>query len=779
MLLSICYGMYAFAQEPLKIRGKVRDSLSMTPLAGVTIIGKYDYAVSNEMGEFSLQIKNSEMVEVSHIGYASTQVQLSGKDTTTWNILLRPSNTELDEVTVRGKTEQREAQETATVSVEIDEEFLHANRENSLMQTLRKIPGVSTMTIGSGQSKPTIRGLGFNRVSVVQNGIKHEAQQWGSDHGLEIDQYGLEDIRIIKGPASLMYGSDAIAGVVDILPPKVPEIHSFSGEVNLLGETNNDLLAISAGIQSRKEKWYYRARLTYRDYADFKVPTERINYENYIFELHENNLRNTAGQEANGSFSIGFIGENFKSETFVSNVNAKNGFFANAHGLEVRLSRIDYDASSRDVDLPFHKVNHFKITHNTTAYLGDHTFQFDLGFQNNQREEQSEPVPHGYMPTPPDSRERIFTKNTYTANVRDLYKTMGGHTLSLGVNSEFQNNNIGGWGFLIPAYDRFTGGVYVFDHFEWNENLHLQGGLRYDLGWLRTKNHYDWFQSPVDNADGSTSNIYLQRASDTSLNFGSFSGSLGLSYIHGNTTYKINAGKSFRMPLAHELASDGVNYHMYRYERGNINLNPEASYQLDAEVSYVASGYSVGISPFVNFFDNYIYLNPTSDYKETLQIYEYTQARVFRVGGEVNLGVDVTSNLHMNTSAEYVFSRQNSGPKEGFTIPFSPPLIGMVSANYSLGDFSFFKDLHLNADLRIAAAQTEIVPPEEVTQGYQVINLSAMGKINLFENGSPALFRIKLNNIFNTEYYDHTSFYRLIDVPEAGRNLSVSITLNL
>ncbi|MFC4097254.1 TonB-dependent receptor domain-containing protein [Euzebyella saccharophila] len=234
---------------------------------------------------------------------------------------------------------------------------------------------------------------------------------------------------------------------------------------------------------------------------------------------------------------------------------------------------------------------------------------------------------------------------------------MGGHTLSLGINSEFQNNNIGGWGFLIPAYDRFTGGLFVFDHFEWNENLHLQGGLRYDLGWLRTKNHYDWFQSPVDNADGSTSNIYLQRASDTSLNFKSFSGSLGLSYIHGNTTYKINTGKSFRMPLAHELASDGFNYHMYRYERGNLNLNPEASYQLDAEVSHVASGFSVGISPFVNFFDNYIYLNPTSDYNETLQIYEYTQARVFRVGGEVNLGVDVTSNLHMDTSAEYVFSK--------------------------------------------------------------------------------------------------------------------------
>ena len=243
--------------------------------------------------------------EVSHLGYSSAKFTLNANQSTPLVIKLKPSSTSLDEVSVQGKTRTRIEKESATVTVSVDEEFLHANRENSLMQTLRKIPGVSTMTIGSGQSKPTIRGLGFNRVSVVQNGIKHEAQQWGSDHGLEIDQYGIQDIRIIKGPASLMYGSDAIAGVVDIQPSKAPAINSFGGEVNVLGETNNDLLAVSAGVQGRKEKWYYRARLTYRDYADFKVPTDRINYENYVFELYDNDLRNTAVREANGSFSFG------------------------------------------------------------------------------------------------------------------------------------------------------------------------------------------------------------------------------------------------------------------------------------------------------------------------------------------------------------------------------------------------------------------------------------------------------------------------------------------
>ena len=775
--LSLVLSTYSFAQQTSIVKGSVVDSSSLKPLSGVTILGENTYAVTDDSGAFQLKSpKNSTVFEVSHLGYASTKFKLNTNQSTPLVIKLKPSSTSLDEVSVQGKTSSRIEKESATVSVSVDEEFLHANRENSLMQTLRKIPGVSTMTIGSGQSKPTIRGLGFNRVSVVQNGIKHEAQQWGSDHGLEIDQYGIQDIRIIKGPASLMYGSDAVAGVVDIQPSKAPAINSFGGEVNVLGETNNDLLAVSAGVQGRKEKWYYRARLTYRDYADFKVPTDRINYENYVFELYDNDLRNTAGREANGSFSFGYVSDNFRSETFVSNVNAKNGFFANAHGLEVRSSNIDYDSSNRDIDLPFHKVNHVKVTNNTTINLNEHTLHFDLGYQNNQREEHSEPVPHGYMPTPPNSRERVFTKNTYSLNAKDIFKVEN-HTLSAGINTELQNNNIGGWGFLIPAYDRYTAGAYLFDHFELTEDIHLQGGLRFDAGRVATQAHYDWYRSPRDNPDGSTSNVYLQRAENRTLDFESFSGSVGVSYIHGNTTYKLNAGKSFRMPLAHELASDGVNYHMYRYERGNLDLDPEASYQLDAEVTHTAGRFNFGVSPFLNYFDNYIYLNPTSSYVETLQVYEYTQAEVFRTGGEVTAGMQVSQDFRLDASAEYVYSRQTSGPKEGFTIPFSPPLIGMLSANYNLGNWSLFEDVNLNADLRVAAAQTDIVPPEEITAGYQMLNLAVMSKLNLFNNQNPTLLRVKLNNVFNTEYYDHTSFYRLIDVPEAGRNLSVSLTL--
>lgn len=777
LFISLC--AQASTQETHSLKGIIVDANTLKPIAGANIIGLNLYAVSSENGEFVIGKipKGSHHFEISHIGYATEQLTVEVNDNLE-NVMiqLKESVTNLDGVELTGKTEQHKARELSTITVGVSKDFLESNRENSLMQTLRKIPGVSTITIGSGQSKPVIRGLGFNRVSVVQNGIKHEAQQWGNDHGLEIDQYGIDNVQIIKGPASLLYGSDAIAGVVDIQPQKIPAPNSFEGEVNLLGETNNDLFGISTGILGREDRWFYRGRLTYRDYGDYKVPTDWINYENYIFELHENHLRNTAGREVNASFSIGFVSNNIKSETFFSNVNAKNGFFANAHGLEVRNSSIDYDSSSRDVDLPFHQVNHLKITHNTTIYKGEHTFQVDMGYQNNQREEHSEPVPHGYMPTPSNSRERVFTKNTYSLNLKDTYRPTPEHDLVFGINAEFQDNNIGGWGFLIPMYNRLTVGAFAFDHFRIHENLHFQGGLRYDMGLVATQSHFDWFQTPMDNTDETTSYVFLQRAQNRSLEFGNFSGSVGLSYLNKGTTYKINLGKSFRMPLANELASDGVNYHMYRYERGNIDLDPEQSYQLDLDVEHSTEKFTLGISPFINFFENFIYLNPTPNYNETLQIYEYTQSKVIRFGGEARAGVTVTDALRLDASVEYVYSRQTSGPKKDFTLPFSPPLSGLFSASYQFKDIAFFQSPRLMADLRVTAAQNDIAPPEEKTEGYQALNISATTGIPLFGNGKPAQLRIKLNNAFNTEYFDHTSFYRLIDVPEAGRNLSVSMT---
>ncbi|SFU37568.1 iron complex outermembrane recepter protein [Pustulibacterium marinum] len=273
-----------YAQESVQITGTLIDATNQSPIENGTVIYKNDYAVSNVAGNFTLTVEATAKLtlHVSHMSYETQHVALSNQELQKpIRIVLLPKNTALSAVEVTAQSTTMNT-ETPMMSTAITKTYLEENRENSLMQTLSKIPGVSTINIGSGQSKPVIRGLGFNRVSVVENGIKHEAQQWGADHGLEIDQYGIEHINVIKGPASLLYGSDAIAGVVAITPPNVPLPHSFKGNINLLGESNNSLLGISTGITARKENWFYRARITVRDYADYKVPTDRVQRETLL-----------------------------------------------------------------------------------------------------------------------------------------------------------------------------------------------------------------------------------------------------------------------------------------------------------------------------------------------------------------------------------------------------------------------------------------------------------------------------------------------------------------
>lgn len=747
---------------------------NVLPNAHVTLGIKHTYTNAKGIAFFyNLPVKKYSL-KVSYVGYETYNSFISLLATTNVTIFLKQDNTDLNEVVITSN-DKKTFSKHSLHSKKVKQTFLEKNRDNSLMQTLKDIPGVSSITIGSGQSKPTIRGLGFNRVAVIENGIKHEAQQWGADHGLEIDQYNVEQIEITKGASSLLYGSDAIAGVVNLKNNILPQVNSFSGDVNITNRSNNDLYGLSFSVKQRYKHWFYKARLTHEDYGDYKVPTRKIIYDNYIFDLHKNYLRNTAGYNHNLSFSLGYTSDNLTSITTFSNVNSKNGFFANAHGLEVRTSKIDYDKNDRDINLPYHRVNHFKITNNTSLTFPDHTLDIEVGFQKNHREEHSEPVPHGYMPKPDSTMERLFKKNTYSLNIKNQLRSFKHHKITTGINLEYQHNTISGWGFLIPAYKRFTAGAFLFDLYEINSNVYVDGGIRYDYGSIHTQPYYEWFLTPVTDTNGATSLQQLQRSEKKNLTFNSFSASVGISYAQNPVSYKINVGKSFRIPLANELASDGVNYHMYRYEEGNLSLQPESSYQIDGEVKATFKNATFQLTPFINYFDNYIYLSPTSAYYETLQKYQYNQSKVFRYGGEVTVDYAPTKALSFSGSLEYVRAKQLNGTKKGFTLPFSPPLTGILSVEYHLKPWLIFKNTKLFSNIRLTSSQYEIVPPERPTKGYSLINVGLHTSLPIFSKKHPLKVQGRIQNLLNSKVFDHTSFYRLIEVPEPGRNFSITI----
>ena len=669
----------------------------------------------------------------------------------------------LHNVTVTGQQRQSYQMRSSQTEVQVSREFLQQNFAGSLMQTLEAIPGVKAMAIGSGQSKPTIRGLGFNRLAVSEDGIKHEGQQWGDDHGLEIDQFSIDRAEVIKGPAALLYGSDAIGGVLSLYTNHMPT-KPFGGSVQLFGRTNNEQIGMSARVEGRKGRWFYRANATLIDYADYKVPTDSIQYYSYWIKLKDRRLRNTAGCERDGSVMLGFAGYNFHTDVRVSDSYAKSGFFANAHGLEVRLSGIDYDHSRRDIDLPYQWVNHLKVLSHTTWRNDVTSAELNLAYQNNQREECSEPVSHGYMPTPDGSLERRFDKSTYTGGLQ-LRHTVGNHELRGGLSSEFQHNRRGGWGFIIPDFETLSAGGFVTDRYTVNENLILNAGLRYDFAETHINSYQDWFQTPVG-----SEMVYKERSADIRRHFNSITWSAGVNYSTGLWVMKANVGKSFRVPIPKELGADGINYHIFRYERGNQQLDPEESYQIDASISWGNDEWEVQVEPYLNYFPNYIYLNPTAQYVEGLQLYNYTQAEVLRYGLEAQVKWCLDEHWQAHAQGEYLYARQQSGEKKGYTLPFSTPWSVDTGVRYAFPRNSF-----VGISAHIVGAQHEIVPPEKPTDGHWTLNLAAGREFQL--HGTTLNVTLHADNLLNRRYYDHTSYYRLIDVPEPGRDISLMVGL--
>lgn len=694
----------------------------------------------------------------------------------------------LKEVVVSGSSNKEIQMKSALNVVRANQKFIEENFSGSLMQTLSRLPGVQAMNVGSGESKPVIRGLGFNRVLVAENGIKHEGQQWGDDHGLEIDQYAIDQAEVIKGPASLTYGSDAIGGVINLKSNTMP-LKKFAGQVNLFGRTNNESIGSSVRLTGRNGKFWYKANATWMDYADYKVPADSIEYYSYWIKLKDQRLRNTAGREMDGNLMLGYAGDRWNTSFRIADVNAKAGFFANAHGLEVRLSDIDYDSSRRDIDLPYHTVNHFWVSNHTDWNWADGMLESNFAYQNNRQRELAEPVSHGYMPIPTNTLERSFTKQTFSANVKAMQQ-MGKHDLQAGGNVEYQRNRQGGWGFILPDFEQLTFGVFAMDKWNLSDKLSLTAGARFDRGSVRIHSYHDWYKTPLKAStsdspmDGTVlqgtvqqgDSTYMERSANLRRSYNSFTWSVGVNRMLGDWVLKLNVGNSFRMPIAKELGMDGVNYNIFRYEKGNTSLKPEESYQVDAGIVCEKGVLSMQLTPYLNYFPNYIYLNPTPQYKEGLQLYYYTQAKVLRWGFEASVSWKILPYLKLDADGEYLYARQLSGEKKGYGLPFSTPWSARAELRYLLPAQNSAKSGFVALEWQVVGTQDIIVPPEEKTKGHQLLNASIGKKFKLGEN----LLEITLRgeNLLGKRYYDHTSYYRLMGVPEPGRNFSAMVSWN-
>lgn len=788
-MIHILY-IYSFGQHFYSLKGQVFDEKNQ-PVAGANImllpISKG--AVTDNEGRFLIHgiTKGRYTIRISYVGYLTVNDTITITGNTSYSVNLKTFVLSLQEVIVAdNQMEKRKKEETLNLEI-VNAEFLKQNLGGSLLKTLERLPGVSTIDIGTGQSKPVIRGLGFNSVVVIENGIRHEAQQWGSDHGLEIDQYSVDYIEVIKGPVSLIYGSDAIGGVIDIKKKFFPPDNSIGGQIDITGKTNNDFAGSSVSLYARKKSFFADLRVSFLSYGDYRVPADSVDIYSYRAALYRNFMRNTAGNENNYHLTFGYIAKKFETRLFISNVNGKTGFFANAHGLEPRqVDWVLHDKSNRDLNYPYHEFNHFKIISNSKYFRDRLKIESDLGFQKNLRQEWSQYVSHGFMPSVfPDSMsfdpdlELLFDKNVYSENLKFSFDKNNKAHFYFGLNADFQDNRIDGRGFIIPAFKQLNLGIFTVTKFNFTQTSILQAGIRYDFGQIRTVKYHDCFVSQVIiNQD--TTYQYLKRADAINRKFSNISWSVGYNYSSKNWIFKANIGKSFRMPIAKELAANGVNYHHFSYEVGDDKLLPEICYQLDVCFELSSSQMAIGITPFVSYFSNYIYLNPSPEhdrlYGNGNQIYYYTQSKVFRYGTEIHLHYQLVKSLQFGLIGEYAYSEQLSGEKKGFTLPFSPPFSAILNLKYQKEKIGFMNNAYFSVDYRLSAPQNLIVPPEEPTDGFQIINLGLGSEVRLRQQ--IVNISLQVQNLLNTKYFSHTSYYRLINVPEPGRNFILNISFH-
>lgn len=681
----------------------------------------------------------------------------------------------LQEVVVRESYQSAKNQvETQHFDV-IGKEALRRHLTGSLMQSLEQTPGVQSMDIGSGFSKPMIRGMGFNRVLVAENGIKQEGQQWGADHGLELDALNIEQVAIRKGPASLLYGSDAMGGVIEIRGLNAPAENQISGEAVFLGKSVNGSLGTSLMIALKKERWFTRFRFTEHHYGDYRIPTDTIVYLTQQLPVYNRRLKNTAGYERDLNGFVQFSKGSYLGKIHLSNVFQKNGFFPGAHGIP-DASRVTDDGDSRNIEYPYSQVNHFKVIGNQQYRLDGITFFWDASWQNNLREEWSLFHTHYATQTPPESdpdKELAFNLNTYASTLKGSFQTGSRLSHTMGVDVQYQHNRVSGYAFLLPKYRRSTGGLFWVGNYHLSPGVLISGGVRYDRGRLELEPFRDSFLADYLQQQGYPAgqieeNAMRSRRVDRS--FGDFSGSLGLVWqLSVGQLLKANVGRSFRLPGANELASNGVHHGTFRHEQGDPSLDSETGWQFDAAYTYSRDGIEVTLSPFVSWFTNYIYLRPTGEWSilpHAGQIYRYTGVEALFAGGEISSRFMLPLQFLYEMNAEYVYTRNRNA---GTPLAFSPPPSMRHTLTYAKDRFEVYVQYHG------IASQNRVARNEDPTPSAHLFHAGASFR---FRTGifSPEV-TLTARNLFNKRYYNHLSFYRKIEIPEPGRSFQLMVKI--
>jgi len=818
LTLFINYSVFAHGPAPVRLKandgngtlsGLVTDKLTGNTIPGATVAipDLRTGSITDAEGKYLISNlpKGVYLVQVSFIGYATYNERVDLTKTSVLNVQLQSSSIEAAEVVITGVSKatliKRDPVPMAAVSKTfIDEHSASTN----VIDEIANLPGVSAVTTGPNVSKPFIHGLGYNRVVTLEDGMRQEGQQWGDEHGIEVDQNSIDRVEVIKGPASLSYGSDAIGGVVNLIttPPITSGniLGSFSGDYG----TNNNLINTSFRLQGNQNGFVWgtvisgKAAKDYQDQHDGRV---------YGTGFQEKDARIMLGLNKNWGYSY------LNASVFDDQQEIPDG---SRDPLSRRFTMQVTDADTYRPEVPDAILNSYEITplhqhvqlyriyDNSNIAIGNGNLIVNLGYEYSHRREFTHP-------SASDIAGLNLHLSDYTYDVKYNFNFGADYETTFGINGQYQNNTIGdATDFPIPAYHQFDIGPFFIIKKSFGK-LDLAGGARYDSRSISAQTAYidttvAYYPTLYTGLNpGGTPNV-VQQFNGFSKTFSGVTGSFGATYnFSDHFLIKGNIARGFRAPSIAELSANGPDPGSQIYHVGNSGFKPEFNLQSDIGAFLTLPNVSASIELFDNNIQNYIYqqqeLNPDGSpvrnpaYPQ-YTVFTYVQNKARINGGEFFLDLHPRPWLHFENSLSLTYGTNlgNNGhePDSLKYLPFIPPLHthSELRATFAKG-FGIFRNVyaflgfdHFNAQGHFFAAYGT----ETYTAGYNLLSAGFGGNI-VDASGKPILkIFIEGTNLGNVNYQSNMSRLKYFDnavVPAGvqpgifnmGRNISIKVVV--
>ncbi|HXC06669.1 MAG TPA: TonB-dependent receptor [Bacteroidia bacterium] len=820
LLCSFFISLPLLSQNSLN--GTIKDTASGKTLEGAVVYIP-DLKVASQAGANGVYTvanlpKGTYLVEVHLLGYAVKAQPIHIEGATKHDFSITQNDVEENEVVITGTSSATDAAHSPQAIVNVSNEYLNENSATNVIDAIAKTPGVAAMSDGQSISKPFIRGLGYNRVLTVNDGVVQADQPWFDEFGIEIDPNSVERVEILKGPASLAYGSDALAGVINFIPEKPLPEGEKKGDILFNYQTNNGLINNMLHLAGTSNGISWSGRVDNIMAHSYQNPND-----GYVINSQFSNFNTDGTVGIHRAWGYSQIHASY----FDMRTGIVDGTRDSATGLMMRpvaytgvnggqpFYVIPTAAEARSYT-PFlinQRIQHTKLVWDNSIAVGEGRISAVFSYQKNQRQENNDP-------TIPNISDIYYYSDAITYDLRYISKQMGGFNFSAGANGMNQNSQSLGSLMLIPNYNIFQVGGFVIAN-EHIGKLDLSGGVRYDTRTFTCVDHWvDSTQVPIaPNTPGG-----VHEFQGFTSNFSGMSGSFGAVYnVNKNFLVKANIARGYRAPNVSECAANGVHDGTIVWELGDNTLKPETSLQEDLSLVLNTKNFRLELNAFNNSISDFIYAQGlmskvpgTGDsINNTFSnvglggapVYKYTQGNARLYGGEAALDIHPAALpwVELDASVSMVSGGLLNVPDSVKVLPFVSPMRIIADLKFHIPKIGKgIKNIYVKVGILNCSQQNDIyrqyaiynglssaqtpfqyAASQAATKGYTLVNAGVGGDILSHGHTLCKVF-IAMTNLMDTPYIDYMSRFKYfpvnyttgrVGVFNMGRNVSFKLII--